>query len=217
MVGCRKAPSLMARAYSTMTAFEALNYTLLYAYGAMDALQIYQQIPDLVPVVILEGDALAGCVKRNAETASETDSNDAPGTWQAPDRIGCVKRPGFEEGIPVWKLFAFHFWPGPNSALGGNWTLSPEDYGSWMPNKGNYYLGKSPLFLVASVFCPPSSIWDDITDTLGRASTWTNSQATRLRTSVVRFLSRNRENIVRSSSPKTPKCSPARTLLGEDS
>lgn len=108
----------------------------------MDALQIYQAIPDLVPIVIFEGSDLDDCIKRNRETADQTDTVETPGTWQPLDRIGCIRRKGFEEGIPIWKTFVFHFWAGPATPLGSNWTLSPEDWNLWNPGKGNHYLGK---------------------------------------------------------------------------
>jgi DNA mismatch repair protein MSH3 len=108
----------------------------------METLQIYQQIPDLIPIIIFEGSELEKCVARNDETEDETDDDSSPGLWQRPDRIGCIKREGFEEGIPIWKSFAFHFWQHPASPIGSNWTLSPEDYEAWQPGRGNNYLGE---------------------------------------------------------------------------
>lgn len=129
------------RAHSSIVAFQALNYTLLYAYSAMEVLQIYQQIPDLVPIIIMEGAELTKCAQRNATNEYDTGDDSVPGLWQSPDRIGCIKRKGFEEGIPIWKIFALHFWQGTASPIGQNWTLSPEDYESWQPGRGNNYIG----------------------------------------------------------------------------
>jgi len=126
-----------------MVAFHALNYTLLYAYGTMDALTMYQAIPDLIPVVILESATLKNCIDRNTTTADETD--DGEGAWQTD--VGCIKRKGFEEGIPIWKTFPFHFWAGPATPMGRNWTLSPENWEGWQPGNGNHYLGKLHLVL----------------------------------------------------------------------
>lgn len=130
------------RAHSTILAFQSLNYTLLYTYTHMETLQIYQQIPDMIPIIIFEGSELEKCIARNDTTEAETDDGSLPGLWQKPDRIGCIKREGFEEGIPIWKSFAFHFWQHPASPIGQNWTLSPEDYEIWQPGRGNNYLGE---------------------------------------------------------------------------
>lgn len=126
-----------------MVAFEALNYTMLYTYGAMDTYAIYEQIPDLVPIVIWEGLSLDDCVKRERSTEAETDTEDAPGTWQKTDEIGCIKKESFPKGIPIWKSFAFHFWASSAAPLGGRWTLSPENWGSWDIENDNHYLGMS--------------------------------------------------------------------------
>jgi hypothetical protein len=123
-----------------MVAFRSLSYTLLYGYGAMDVLQMYQAIPDLVPVVIVESASLSYCIRRNFDNADELDDDGNLGTWQ--DNVGCVKRQGFEDGIPIWKLFPLHFWAGPATPMGQNWTLSPEDWNAWSPGQGNHYLGK---------------------------------------------------------------------------
>ena len=123
-----------------MVAFHALNYTLLYAYGTMHALQMYQVIPDLVPIVIFDGRTLKSCAERTIETAAETNDK---GAGDRQTKIGCAKRKGYEEGIPIWKMFAFHFWAGAETPMGRNWTLSPEDREGWDPGRGNYYLGKS--------------------------------------------------------------------------
>jgi DNA mismatch repair protein MSH3 len=55
---------------------------------------------------------------------------------------GCIKKKGFEDGIPVWQSFMFHFWPTSASPLGNEWTLAPENYRADNPDGiGNYYLG----------------------------------------------------------------------------
>lgn len=61
--------------------------------------------------------------------------------------IGCIKRQGNPDGIPIWKMHTFHFWDSPAHVLGPQWTLSPEDYGSHShrtnSNPSNVYLGYS--------------------------------------------------------------------------
>jgi DNA mismatch repair protein MSH3 len=109
----------------------------------MESLQMYQAIPEMIPVVILEGATLDKCIKRNDDAADETDDEGLTGKFQ--DKIGCIKREGYEEGIPIWKTFVFHFWAGPATPMGPDWTLSPEDYNGWMPGRGNHFLGESPI------------------------------------------------------------------------
>jgi DNA mismatch repair protein MSH3 len=126
-------------AASTIEAFTSLNATVLYTYGAMDTLFIYQAIPDLVKIIIWEGSEYDKCFKRNDANHLETERDGADGSWQT-GKKGCIKRTGFEDGIPVWKSFMFHFWGNPVSHLGHNWTLAPEDYARG--GRGNYYLGE---------------------------------------------------------------------------
>lgn len=129
------------RARSSVRAMTNLNYTMLYTYGTMDALLIYQHIPELVKVVIWEASILNHCIIRNDTNYLETEYELSSGAWQTGTK-GCIQKTGFEEGIPIWKSFAFHFWGGAVSALGSQWTLSPEDYGKWGDGHGNHYLGE---------------------------------------------------------------------------
>ncbi len=107
----------------------------------MDTLFIYQSIPDLVPIVIWEGKQFEDCSERNA-----TNYRDDVDSWACPEDCswpddedspqGCLKRPGFEDGIPVWKTFVFHFWGDSQTPLGPQWTLAP-----WDDGVENHYLG----------------------------------------------------------------------------
>ena len=133
---------LTLRAHSTITALEALNYTVLYAYGAMDALTIYQHLPDLVQIVIFEGSQLDRCIERNNTNWADTEDYYTPGDWQDRNRRGCIKKKGFGEGIPIWKTFVFHFWAGPATPMGSGWTLAPEDWALWSHGVGNQFLGE---------------------------------------------------------------------------
>jgi len=76
---------------------------MLYAYGAMEALHIYQTIPDMIPIVIFEGSELDNCINRSPSHIDDTENDATPGYWQPRDRIGCIKKRGYEEGIPIWK------------------------------------------------------------------------------------------------------------------
>ncbi len=127
-------------------------YTLLYTYGAMDFFYIYQHIPELVRIVIWEASILQDCMNRNLSNFPETESEWAQGSWQKGTK-GCIQKPGFEDGTPIWKSFAMHFWATPESVLGGGWNLSPEDYGKWLPGLGNHYLGKRPVSTMTCQSC----------------------------------------------------------------
>jgi hypothetical protein len=117
-----------------------LNYTRIYSYDVMDTLYIYQAIPDMVHMVIVGAPDMKACGARNDTNFLESETAASPGTWQTGTK-GCVQKPGFDEGIPVWKMFAFHFWSGPASPLGGQWTLAPEDYAG-LGIGDNQYLGE---------------------------------------------------------------------------
>lgn len=135
----------MYRARSSLEAFTALNYTLLYTYGHMDTLLIYQHIPDNVKTVIWEGEQLRRCMARNEthydKSAFPGDELDhSPGDWQNDLKKGCIKKEGYEEGIPLWKSFSFHFWPTNPHPLGERWTLAPYDYNE-VSGMQNFFLG----------------------------------------------------------------------------
>ena len=136
------------RAMSTFEALTTLNHTLLYAFGHMDVLFLYQALASIVsiPVVIVDAVYLDSCVSRSDSNYRELESAEtyAPGDWQTGVK-GCVKRKGFEEGIPVWKLFAWHFWPGSRSPLGARHTLSPMNYSVDNPADANFFLGEPPM------------------------------------------------------------------------
>jgi hypothetical protein len=60
----------------------------------------------------------------------------------------CAQAPDFPQGIPLWKMFAFHFWVGTDlHPLGAQWTMSPEPYSTFpglSKNKEfNMYMGYS--------------------------------------------------------------------------
>jgi hypothetical protein len=69
-------------------------------------IQLYHMIPDLVMAIIVESHETFTCFE---------------------DEENCILSSGNPHGIPAWKLFSFHFWPGSDNPLGRNWTLSPED------------------------------------------------------------------------------------------
>lgn len=119
--------------------FQDLNYTNLFAYGALDSMFLYTYLGDLVEVVIMEVDQSKVCFERN-NTHTQPENTRITGKWQAEGRRGCLKRTGYEEGIPVWKIFTFHTWGNPAHLLGPKWTLGIEDYAKWSVGK-NSYLG----------------------------------------------------------------------------
>jgi hypothetical protein len=53
----------------------------------------------------------------------------------------CAQTPDFPQGIPLWKIFALHFWGGARHPLGGLWTMSPEPYSTFPRfTEGDQYL-----------------------------------------------------------------------------
>lgn len=108
----------------------------------MDTLLIYQHMPNLVKAILWESKAFGECRERNKTNYNDPEHDNNKGTWQM-GRKGCIKKEGFEEGIPIWKSFVFHFWVDNRSPLGPQWTLSPINY-AIAGNKvdANQYLGE---------------------------------------------------------------------------
>jgi hypothetical protein len=130
-------------ARSIISAFHHLNYTILYAWGSMDTLFIYQSIPEMVTAVLWEEGEWLRCVKRNESNYLEFDKQEnQPSPWQTGTHA-CVQSEEFPHGIPHWKSFQFFFWGDTTVPLGGRWMLSPEDYDAFRGDKpGHTYLGE---------------------------------------------------------------------------
>ncbi|KZO90816.1 glycosyltransferase family 18 protein [Calocera viscosa TUFC12733] len=103
-------------AASVRDALHQLGYSFLYLSDLDSATTYYRKFPDLVKVVLAQSKDVKGCSKNPQ----------------------CVKSALNPLGIPIWKIFSFHFWDGDHHPLGGPWTLSPEDY-----RTGNQYIGYS--------------------------------------------------------------------------
>lgn len=124
----------------------------------MEALSIWLTIPELVERVIMEASDLEGCAHRtpaHQDIGRPEDYAD----WQH-NRIGCIKRAGYEEGIPLWRvseeggsrikvgadgvwrgqIHSFHGWANPAHPLGANFTVSLEPFRELGIGR-NYYLG----------------------------------------------------------------------------
>jgi hypothetical protein len=82
-----------------------MGYSVLFAPNVERAVQLYHIFHDLVRVVIMHPEQVKQCWGHDA----------------------CLRTQDNPAGIPVWKIFAFHFWPGAATPLGTKWTLSPED------------------------------------------------------------------------------------------
>ncbi|KAJ7797288.1 hypothetical protein B0H14DRAFT_3093176 [Mycena olivaceomarginata] len=93
-------------ALSTMRALHNMGYSVLYARSIDTALHLYHIYANLVQMVITNAEDLEECLRE----------------------ASCARTAANPAGIPLWKLFAFHFWPQPNHPLGSKWTLSPENY-----------------------------------------------------------------------------------------
>lgn len=117
---------------------ESLGYTAFFAFGHMEALSIWLTIPELVERVIMEASDLEGCAHRtpaHQDIGRPEDYAD----WQH-NRIGCIRRAGYEEGIPLWRIHSFHGWANPAHPLGANFTVSLEPFRELGIGR-NYYLG----------------------------------------------------------------------------
>jgi hypothetical protein len=118
------------RALSMIRRFESLGYTLLYSFGTMDTLFMYQHVGDLVPIVIWEHRALDSCRSRNGTNWATIEQGAQPediAQWPL-GREGCMYSHTYPAGIPYWKSLAFHFWGNSVTPwLGAEWSLAPED------------------------------------------------------------------------------------------
>jgi len=127
-------------------ALDSLRYTVLYALTDPEMSFIYQSIPDLVSLLYVQPNTLDDCLARNNSNYLDLRlEGDFPTDWQTPGRHGCVKRPGYEEGIPLWKMMGWGWWEGPVHPLGRVWSVAPENWGHFKHNDGNTYLGMSPI------------------------------------------------------------------------
>jgi len=125
-------------------ALDSLQHTVLYAVTDPEMSFIYQSIPDLVALVYVEPSTLDDCLARNNSNYLDLKLEGGFATdWQRPGRHGCAKRPGYEEGIPIWKIMGWGWWEGPVHPLGRIWSVAPEDWGHFKHNNGNTYVGYS--------------------------------------------------------------------------
>lgn len=130
-------------ARSMIAAFHHLNYTILYTWGSMDTLFIYQSIPGMVTAVLWEQGEYRRCDQRNESNYLEFDKQEnQPSPWQTGTHA-CVQSEQFPHGIPHWKNFQFYFWADTYVPLGGRWILAPEDYDTFRGDTpGHTYLGE---------------------------------------------------------------------------
>lgn len=130
------------RAHSVHVAFDSLNYTILYAVSDVEMAFIYQSIPDMIPILLVQPGTIDRCIERNNSNYLDLDSAGFRTDWQKPGRHGCVKREGYEEGVPLYKMLAWAWWEAAWHPMGRIWTVAPENWGFFKGNKGNTYLGK---------------------------------------------------------------------------
>ena len=138
--GRRSGENIWAK--SIMDGYEYLGHTMLIAYGAMDMLYMHEHLGETIKVYLAEGGVISDCVERN-NTVFRHDPM-ISGDFQDPNRRGCIKRKGYEEGIPVWKTFALNLWAHSLHPLGSRWTVSIENYPEW-GGGANRYLGTLSL------------------------------------------------------------------------
>jgi len=123
---------------SSIAAFTALNYTQLYAFGGMDALLIYQYLPEVVDIVILSMKTSFGKVSLvTGPTTSTTMTSIPPGYGRIRIVLVLSRRSIIRRYTAVEVVCR-----GPGIPQGRKWSLSIADYGLWTNGEGNYYLGK---------------------------------------------------------------------------
>ncbi|KAK8846591.1 hypothetical protein IAR55_005677 [Kwoniella newhampshirensis] len=131
-------------ASSLIEIMHSLNYTLLYTYEPLESLLVHQALDDLVSLVFMESQGVSQCIDMGSLTKETAATRKPPIVglqWiEGEEQLGCAKRVGFEQGIPLWKIRPLHFWYGTRHPLPG-WTLSPENYTGWEQDTNNYYLG----------------------------------------------------------------------------
>ena len=159
--GWRSGENIWAR--SIMDGYEYLGHTMLIAYGTMDMVYMHDYLGDSIKLYLAEGEVIDQCVDRN-NTVYQHDPM-ITGDFQDPERRGCIKRKGFEEGIPLWKLFAFQWWAFPRHPWGARWTLSAENYTEW-GGGNNQFLGRCPIFLKWSSIAAIDQSWSVLISTL---------------------------------------------------
>jgi hypothetical protein len=62
--------------------------------------------------------------------------------WQN-GRVGCARKEEYLDGIPLWLMHSFHWWPSVAHPLGAKFTLAIDDYKNADGiGLDNYYLGE---------------------------------------------------------------------------
>ena len=151
---------------------------------------IYQSIPDMIPIMLVQPGTIDRCIERNNSNYLDLDSAGFRTDWQRPGRHGCVKKEGYEEGIPLYKMLAWAWWEAAWHPMGKTWTVAPENWGFFKGNKGNTYLGKSGKR-------------EELTSLTLKATRW--------KTDASRCLSTRKKSIVVSYSPSGPNTSTIRS------
>ncbi|KZP31529.1 hypothetical protein FIBSPDRAFT_724484 [Athelia psychrophila] len=93
------------------------GFTYLITAHYQRAIQLYQTVPDLVRAVFLQPEEVQECFD---------------------DKEFCVLSDGNPDGIPIWKIFALHWWADVRHPLGPLWQLQPEDYSMEHSPKSTY-------------------------------------------------------------------------------
>ena len=74
-----------------------------------------------IPLVFMESQGISQCIeigKMSFEEASFAEPKiEGVETLDPNEKLGCIKRVGFEQGIPLHKIRVFHFWQGMRHPL----------------------------------------------------------------------------------------------------
>ena len=78
---------------------------------------------DFIPLIIMEATSVDQCLALGQSTLAEARGAkpkiEGLEHYSEGDKLGCAKRVGYEEGIPIQKIRSLHFWHDPRHPLPG--------------------------------------------------------------------------------------------------
>ncbi|KAL7413572.1 hypothetical protein BDY24DRAFT_388955 [Mrakia frigida] len=109
-------------AMSVFRTMDSLGYTTIVSANLNQTIAYHHLFAPWVKVIVVKSENAFNCFRSPA----------------------CIKQSSDDAlGIPLWKVFSFHFWAGPNHPLGSRWTLSPEPPPDRYGGEPNFDLGYS--------------------------------------------------------------------------
>lgn len=87
-------------------------------------------MPDHITLVILEAVGTDQCLALGHSSMAELQAMEPKieglEAYSEEEKIGCAKRVGFEEGIPIQKIRSLHFWHDQRHPLPGQSRTMPD-------------------------------------------------------------------------------------------